>query len=339
MPESEHGPRPHSGDAQIHIQRAAGLWAQAREARSSATRIEFERLALLYERLAVRAARREPQRSTLGDLLYADKGKPRVAEAAWVALVRRVVQRDPHGLRTLYLWTHRLVLTLLARLSNDWCTAEQLTVDVFCDLWLRAETFDAMSDSVIGWVMKRARSRALDGLQHTGKRAKPATTEPPFTTPVADLIFDWPTTVLPFSASLWKRIVGRIAVDARSQALLNLYGREREPDWEQPASGIHCKLLATGGKRGRVSLLVRLTPGIQYPPHTHTGVDELHLLQGELWIERRKLRPGDYIRAEPGTADQRVWSETGCTCLLITSSRDIFRPPKMVLEARSASAD
>ena len=324
MPESDYGPRPHSGDAQIHIQRAAGLWAQAREAGSSTTRIEFERLALLYERLAVRAARREPHRSTLGDLLYADRGKPRVAEATWVALLQRVVRRDPHALRTLYLWTHRLVLTLLARLSNDWCTAERLTVDVFCDLWLRAETFDSMSDSVIGWVMRRARSRALEGLQHTGKRAKPTTAEPPFTAPVAELIFDWPTTLLPFSAALWKRIVVRLAVDARSQALQHLYCGEREPDWEQPATGIHCKLLATDTKRGRVSMLVRLTPGIQYPTHTHTGVEELYLLQGELWIEQRKLRPGDYNRAEPGTADQRVWSETGCTCLLITSSRDIF---------------
>ena len=138
------------------------------------------------------------------------------------------------------------------------------------------------------------------------------------------LIFDWPTTVLPFSASLWKRVVERIAVGVRSQALLKLFGWEREPEWEQPISGIHCKLLATDAKRGRVSMLVRLTPSIEYPPHTHTGVEELHLLQGELWIDRRKLRPGDYNRAEPGTADQRVWSETGCTCLLITSSHDII---------------
>jgi hypothetical protein len=24
----------------------------------------------------------------------------------------------------------------------------------------------------------------------------------------------------------------------------------------------------------------------------------------------------------PGTGDKRVWSETGCTCVLITSTRD-----------------
>jgi len=50
----------------------------------------------------------------------------------------------------------------------------------------------------------------------------------------------------------------------------------------------------------------------------------LHLLDGELWINDRKLYPGDYNRAEPGTADKRVWSETGCTCVLITSTRDVI---------------
>jgi anti-sigma factor ChrR (cupin superfamily) len=69
-------------------------------------------------------------------------------------------------------------------------------------------------------------------------------------------------------------------------------------------------------------MLVRLAPGTEYPPHTHAGVEELHLLDGELFIDERKLLPGDYNRAEPGTSDRRVWSETGCTCVLITSLDD-----------------
>jgi anti-sigma factor ChrR (cupin superfamily) len=71
-------------------------------------------------------------------------------------------------------------------------------------------------------------------------------------------------------------------------------------------------------------MLVRLAPATQYPPHRHAGVEELHLLQGELWIDERKLSAGDYNRAEAGSADRRVWSETGCTCLLITSPRDML---------------
>jgi anti-sigma factor ChrR (cupin superfamily) len=62
-----------------------------------------------------------------------------------------------------------------------------------------------------------------------------------------------------------------------------------------------------------------------YPPHIHAGVEELHRLDGELWIDDRKLFPGDYNRGEPGTGDSRVWSETGCTCVLVTSFRDILQ--------------
>ena len=72
-------------------------------------------------------------------------------------------------------------------------------------------------------------------------------------------------------------------------------------------------------------MLVRLAPGASYPAHTHAGVEELHLLHGELWIDERKLLPGDYNYGAPEASDQRVWSETGCTCVLVTSTRDILR--------------
>jgi hypothetical protein len=39
-------------------------------------------------------------------------------------------------------------------------------------------------------------------------------------------------------------------------------------------------------------------------------------------IDKDRLYPGDYIRAEAGSVDHRVWSETGCTCVLITSTED-----------------
>jgi hypothetical protein len=97
-----------------------------------------------------------------------------------------------------------------------------------------------------------------------------------------------------------------------------------EPDLDEPAFGISCKVLATDIERSRFSMLVRLAPGAEYPPHTHAGTEQLYLLLGELWIDDRKYYPGDYNRAEAGTADNRVWSETGCHCILVTSSRDIL---------------
>ncbi|MGE3546152.1 MAG: cupin domain-containing protein [Kofleriaceae bacterium] len=100
------------------------------------------------------------------------------------------------------------------------------------------------------------------------------------------------------------------------------HSRWSEPPWRNVAPGIACKLLSTDQRRNVVSMLVRLDPGAKYPSHVHADVEELHLLDGELWIDERKLYPGDYNRGEPGAGDTHVWSETGCTCVLITSIKD-----------------
>ena len=133
-----------------------------------------------------------------------------------------------------------------------------------------------------------------------------------------------PTDILCPSEGLWERLAARITEEAGGTPMLTRKERYSERAWEDVGPGISCKVLATDAERDRVSMLVRLEPGAAYPPHTHGGVEELHLLHGELWIEDRKLFPGDYNRAETGTSDQRVWSETGCTCVLITSTRDAF---------------
>jgi anti-sigma factor ChrR (cupin superfamily) len=143
--------------------------------------------------------------------------------------------------------------------------------------------------------------------------------------PVVDSFAGWPTDVLRPPASLQARLARRIAVDTGADPVLPPARQWREPDWEEVSPGIFCKLLATDEEKHIVSMLVRLLPNVEYPPHTHAGLEELHLLDGELWIDERKLYPGDYNRAEAGTGDQRVWSETGCTCVLITSTRDILR--------------
>ena len=142
--------------------------------------------------------------------------------------------------------------------------------------------------------------------------------------PIVDSFVAWPIDVLAPSASLWGRLAGRIATETGGEPVLPATRQWSEPDWQEAAPGIFCKLLATDSERNRVSMLVRLAPGVAYPPHTHSGTEELHLLDGELWIEERKLRPGDYNRAESGSADRRVWSETGCTCVLMTSTQDVL---------------
>jgi anti-sigma factor ChrR (cupin superfamily) len=143
--------------------------------------------------------------------------------------------------------------------------------------------------------------------------------------PVVDSFVAWPRAVLRPTRPLWDRLAARLGEEAEGQAPAALEDRWEEPAWEEAAPGLWYQLLSKDAGTHRVTMLVRLEPGVEYPPHVHAGIEELHLLDGELWIDDRKLHPGDYNRGEPGTADRRVWSETGCTCVLITSHQDVLK--------------
>ena len=129
------------------------------------------------------------------------------------------------------------------------------------------------------------------------------------------------------SVAGWIMDLARLSVRSRAEereTLIPASASAAEPDWDHAAPGIFNRILARDTDNDRVSMLVRLAPGAAYPPHTHAGTEELYLLEGELFIDSRKLAPGDYYRAEAGSGDQHVWSETGCTCVLLTSTRDIL---------------
>jgi RNA polymerase sigma-70 factor, ECF subfamily len=108
---------------------------------------------------------------TLADVLYADKTTP-VSEKDWVDLVRSIAAGDQQALQALYARTHRIVFTLTVRITGNRATAEELTVDVFHDVWRRAATYDPAGGSVVGWIMNQAQSRAIDRLRFDQRKKR-----------------------------------------------------------------------------------------------------------------------------------------------------------------------
>jgi RNA polymerase sigma-70 factor, ECF subfamily len=108
----------------------------------------------------------------LGDLLYAATAKGPASEKDWVALVQAIAAGDQRGLHALYERTHRIVFTLIVRITNNRETAEELTLDVFHDVWRRASTYDATGGSVVGWIMNQAQSRAIDRLRFEQRKKR-----------------------------------------------------------------------------------------------------------------------------------------------------------------------
>jgi RNA polymerase sigma-70 factor, ECF subfamily len=115
---------------------------------------------------------------TLGDLLYADPAKPRVSESEWRELVAASAAGDQTAFRALYDRTHRLVFTLTMRILGNHASAEEITLDVFHDVWRRAPSYDGTGGSVLGWIMNQAQSRAIDRLRFEGRKKRTAIDDP-----------------------------------------------------------------------------------------------------------------------------------------------------------------
>jgi RNA polymerase sigma-70 factor (ECF subfamily) len=114
---------------------------------------------------------RRGQPATLADLLYADKAAA-ASEKDWVGLVESIAKGDVRALHALYERTHRLVFTLSMRITNNRETAEEVTLDVFHEVWRRASTYDAAGGSVVGWIMNQARSRAIDRVRFDQRKKR-----------------------------------------------------------------------------------------------------------------------------------------------------------------------
>lgn len=122
----------------------------------------------------------ERSAGTLGEVLYANVSKAPVSEADWVALVRSVAGGDQGALHALYERAHRAAFTLIMRITANRETAEEVTLDVFHDVWRHASHYQVADGTVLGWIMMQARSRAIDRLRfdQRKKRVPPEAGEP-----------------------------------------------------------------------------------------------------------------------------------------------------------------
>src|SRR3979409_618936 len=109
--------------------------------------------------------------ATRGDVLYA-KSKASVPEQDWATLVQSIAAGDQLALHALYEMAHRPVFTLTMRITANREAAEELTIDVFHDVWRGASRYDAANGTVLGWIMNQARSRAIDRLRFESRQKR-----------------------------------------------------------------------------------------------------------------------------------------------------------------------
>ncbi|HUE00182.1 MAG TPA: sigma-70 family RNA polymerase sigma factor [Bryobacteraceae bacterium] len=91
-------------------------------------------------------------------------------EAAWKEYVGRCVLEDPGALGRLYDESGSLVYSLALRVLGNEADAEEVTLDVYTQVWRRAAGYDPERGSVTAWLLTIARSRSIDKVRSRAGR-------------------------------------------------------------------------------------------------------------------------------------------------------------------------
>jgi RNA polymerase sigma-70 factor (ECF subfamily) len=86
-------------------------------------------------------------------------------ESAWKELVARLAGGDENALAALYDRTNRIVYGLALRVLRDPSLAEEVTLEVYLQIWRTAVGYEPKRGSVTSWLVTLARSRSIDCLR------------------------------------------------------------------------------------------------------------------------------------------------------------------------------
>src|SRR5258707_10895450 len=94
-----------------------------------------------------------------------DPGELSNGQSRLSLLLSRIVQRDENALAELYDSTGRVVYGMALRLVRDSSAAEDITLEVFLQVWRSAGQYASSRSSVTSWLAMLARSRSIDWLR------------------------------------------------------------------------------------------------------------------------------------------------------------------------------
>ncbi len=99
---------------------------------------------------------------------------PGAANIELLTLVARIAKRDPAALEALYDVTSAVVYGLALRILGKHESAEEVTLDVYTQVWENAAEYSQGRGTVCAWLFTMARSRAIDRLRSTRRRREVA---------------------------------------------------------------------------------------------------------------------------------------------------------------------
>lgn len=101
-----------------------------------------------------------------GPRIYREPGLPPSIDIE--PLLRRVAERDERAVAELYDATARYVFGILRRMLRSVEAAEEVSQDVYLQVWRKAGAFDPNRASAWSWLALLTRSRAIDRMRSEG---------------------------------------------------------------------------------------------------------------------------------------------------------------------------
>ncbi len=102
--------------------------------------------------------------ATTKSLLDEFETRPNLAE-----VILRMTRSDQSALAEFYDRTGHFVYGLVLRIVNNHSVAEEVTLDVFLQVWRQAEKYSVSRGAPVTWLVMMARSRAIDSLRSRKK--------------------------------------------------------------------------------------------------------------------------------------------------------------------------
>jgi RNA polymerase sigma-70 factor, ECF subfamily len=89
----------------------------------------------------------------------------RLQPDTWDAVMSQVAKRNEAALAQLYDGTSKIVYAMALRVVRDPSAAEDITIDVYLQVWRNAASYDPTRGEAVPWLATLTRSRAIDHLR------------------------------------------------------------------------------------------------------------------------------------------------------------------------------
>lgn len=123
------------------------------------------------DRIILRMGQSEPGGSPVNDSTAGTAAKA-AHEARWREFVARCADRDHSALAVLYDESVSLVYRVALRVLGDPADAEEVSIDVYHQVWRTAPSYNGSRGSVAAWLVTLARSRAIDRVRSRAARTR-----------------------------------------------------------------------------------------------------------------------------------------------------------------------